>query len=77
VTPADTSATAAAIQIAVLRRLTGTERLSIAVDMSLATRALALARLRREHPRASEAELRKELLRLAFAPAEDLPPALR
>lgn len=72
----DTSSTADAVQIGALRKLSGAERLAIAVDMSLTVRELALARLRRERPGASRRELLRELLRMAFAPGT-LPPPLR
>ncbi len=72
---ADTSPTAEAIQFAVQRRLGGAERLAIAIEMSLAARELALARIRMERPEASQAEIRRELLRLAFSPSK-VPPGL-
>ena len=66
----DTSAEAASVQASVHRRLSGAERLRIALDMSVTVRAFALARLRREHPGWSERELMLELVRIAFLPAE-------
>lgn len=64
----DTEQTAAAIQTEILRKLGGSERFLIAVEMSLAARELSLARLRRQHPEWSEAELRWELVRYSFHP---------
>lgn len=74
--PPDTTEEAAAVQREIQRRLGGPGRLRLALDMSVAARALALARLRRQHPGSSELELKKALLRLAF-PADSLPPPLR
>ncbi len=71
----DTSAEADALQRAIQRRLGGPSRLRLALDMSVAARALALARLRQRHPDYSELELKKALLRLMFA-ADNLPPPL-
>ena len=72
----DTSAEADALQRAIQQRLGGPLRLRLALDMSIAARALALARLRQQHPDYSELELKKALLRLMFA-ADNLPPPLR
>ena len=72
----DTSPEAAALQISIQRKLTGAERLQLALDMSYAARELALARLRREHPDWSDWELKRELLRYAFGSAP-LPAPLR
>jgi hypothetical protein len=72
----DTSAEAEALQLEILRRMDGASRLRLAMDMSLAARALALAGLRDRHPEYSESDLTKALLRMAF-PADALPPPLR
>lgn len=72
----DTSSKAEALQAGIQRRLSGSERLSLAFEMSLATREMSLARLRRQHPEWSDAELRRELLRYAFSP-NSLPPVLK
>jgi hypothetical protein len=72
----DTTREADARQREIVRRLDGPSRLLLALDMSVAARAFALARLRRRHPNYSERDLKKALLRLAFA-ADDLPPPLR
>jgi hypothetical protein len=72
----DTGPVAQAIQAKIQRNLTGAQRLLLALEMSLAARELSLARLRRQHPEWSEAELRCELLRYSFA-ANDLPSPLR
>jgi hypothetical protein len=68
----DTSETAAALQYQILRRLTGAERLRLASEMTVAARALSMARLRHQHPGWSDADLKRELLRYAFLP--DPPP---
>lgn len=65
----DTSRAAAALQASIHRRLTGSQRLRVALDMSLAARELSLTRLRRQHPDWSELDLKRELLRYAFLPA--------
>jgi hypothetical protein len=72
----DTSPEAAAIQAAIHRRMTGEQRLALAVEMSLFARELATARLRQQHPDWSEWELKRELLRYAFE-GQPLPPILQ
>lgn len=72
----DTTAEAEALQRAIQRRLGGAGRLRLALEMSIAARALTMARLRRRHPDYSEGDLTKALLRQAF-PADNLPPPLR
>ncbi|MGH7585653.1 MAG: hypothetical protein ACREMH_05345 [Gemmatimonadales bacterium] len=72
----DTSALAAAVQIRVLRGLPAVRRLELAVEMSLAARALQTARLRTRHPGWTEAQVAHETLRLTL-PAAVLPPSLR
>lgn len=64
----DTSPAASAIQLEVLRTLTGADRLRLALEMSEVARSLTLARLRRQHPDWSEADLKRELIRYAFLP---------
>ena len=68
----DTSEAAATIQTAILGRMSGAERLQLAIDMSLTARALARTRLRHDHPEWSEHEIDRALRRFAFAP-RDLP----
>jgi hypothetical protein len=72
----DTSPDAAAIQLAIHRRLSGVERLNLALKMSAMARELAETRLRREHPSWTDADLKRELLRYAFQ-AQPLPVPLR
>lgn len=71
----DTSAAAQAVQLEVLRAMTGEQRLLLAFEMSLFARDLALAGIRQQHPDWTEARVARELLRLAFLP-EPLPPGL-
>ena len=77
----DTSPKAREIQIGIYQRMTGAQRLALALDMSDTLRRLALARLRQEHPDWTEWELKRELLRYAFltsdGPRVELPPLLR
>jgi hypothetical protein len=72
----DTTPVAAAIQADVQRRLSGAQRLTTALEMSILVRELAAARLRRDHPELSDEEIQRELLRYAFG-RETLPVPLR
>jgi hypothetical protein len=72
----DTSPAAAHVQLEVLRRLSAERRLTLAVEMSLAARALLMARLRTEHPSWSAEERSREALRLTL-PGKVLPPRCR
>ncbi len=62
----DTSEAAAAIRLEIQRRLTGADRLRIALDLSQIARDLSTARLRQQHPDWSDADLKRELVRYAF-----------
>lgn len=73
---ADTGAEAEALQREIQQRLGGPARLRLALEMSVAARTMALARLRLRYPHSSELELKKALLRESFSP-DDLPPPLR
>jgi hypothetical protein len=74
----DTSPEAAVIQASIHRRLTGAQRLQIAVEMSQLAREFALTRLRNVHPDWSDAQLKRELLRYSFlSTGTPLPPPLR
>jgi hypothetical protein len=70
----DTSKTAAAVQADIYRKLTGSQRLAIAFDLSRAVRELAMTGLRHQHPEWSDIEVRRELIRYAFLPDEPPPP---
>jgi hypothetical protein len=72
----DTTRAAAAIQTRVLRGLGGSRRLTMALEMSLFARELALTRLERQHPEWSGRELNLELLRQVY-PSLSPPLSLR
>jgi hypothetical protein len=72
----DTSAEAQAVQVKILRSMSGEKRLLLAMEMSLFTRDLARSRIRSEHPEWTEVQIARELPRIAFLPAP-LPPTLR
>jgi hypothetical protein len=65
----DTSAAAQAVQLEIHRSMSGEQRLLLAFEMSLFARDLCRARIRHEHPEWTEAQIARELLRLAFFPA--------
>ncbi len=72
----DTASEAMAHQTKVYRRLAGVQRLSLAFDMSLLARDLSRTRLRLQHPDWTDDEVKREVLRYAFA-FTSLPPPLR
>ena len=74
--PRDTSPEAAAAQIAAHRRLSGPERLGIALEMSVLARELVAAGVRAMHPDWPDDRVKKELLRRLF-PAGAVPHPLR
>jgi hypothetical protein len=65
----DTSPAAQAVQLEILRAMSGEQRLLFAFEMSLFARELAKEGIRREHPEWQEARIARELLRLAFFPS--------
>ena len=65
----DTSPEAALIQMAIYRRMSGEQRLRLAMEMSEFARELCLAGIRRLHPDWSDAQVRREMLRWTFLPA--------
>jgi len=67
-TARDTPPEAEAIQLEVFRRMTGEQRLQMALEMSEALREISLSRIRSEHPEWPEWEVKRELLRLGFLP---------
>ena len=71
----DTSPAAQAVQLDIQRSMSGEQRLLLAYEMSMFGRELNRARLRDEHPEWTEAQIARELLRLAFFP-RPLPPGL-
>jgi hypothetical protein len=72
----DTSPEVQAIQDEIHRRMSGEEKLKLAMEMSDMARNFSLARLRAEHPEWTDWELKRELLRYAFG-SEPWPPPLR
>lgn len=69
----DTTAEAEALQVEVLRRLPGPERLRLAIEMSETVLRLARAGLRRRMPEATEEELKTALVRLRYGSPETGP----
>lgn len=65
----DTSAQAAEVQASIYRRMTGSQRVQLAYEISMTAREFATSRIRSEHPEWSETDVRRELLRIAFLPA--------
>lgn len=72
----DTSPAAQALQLQIQSAMSGERRLLMAYEMSLFARELAKEGIRRDHPAWTEAQVARELLRLAFLPAP-LPPGLK
>jgi hypothetical protein len=62
----DTSIEAERVQRDVIRRMSGAERVRIAVEMSEAARELSLAGIRARNPVWSEARSRRALLELLY-----------
>lgn len=65
----DTSPAAQALQLQIQSAMSGEQRMLLAFEMSLFTRDLAKEGIRRDHPEWTEAQVARELLRLAFLPA--------
>jgi hypothetical protein len=72
----DTSPAARALQFQIQSAMSGEQRLLLAFEMSLFAQELAREGIRRDHPAWTEAQVARELLRLAFLPAP-LPAGLR
>jgi hypothetical protein len=66
---------AEAMQIEILRHLSGSQRLRIAFEMTELAREFAKAGIRARHPGWSERQVSRELLRIAFLP-DPLPAGL-
>jgi hypothetical protein len=64
----DTSPAAQAAQLGILRAMPAEQRILLAFEMSLFARELSRERIRREHSEWSEAQVMRELIRLAFLP---------
>jgi len=65
----DTSPTAQALQLKIQSAMSGEQRMLLALEMSEFARELAREGIRRDHPQWTEAQVARELLRLAFLPA--------
>ncbi len=72
----DTSAAARAVQLEIERARTGEDRLLTAFEMTQLARDLAAAGIRHDHPDWSHAQVKRELIRLAFLP-DPLPHGLQ
>jgi hypothetical protein len=70
--PFDTSPAARDIQCSILKRMSGTERLRIAIALSEFARNLAFARILGEHPGITKPRLIREFLRCVLS-GEDHP----
>ena len=75
-TPRDTSQAASDIQLLILKRMSGIERLRIALDLSELARNLAFARIETEHPGLSKQLLVRHFLR-CILPEGTYPDSLR
>jgi hypothetical protein len=64
----DTSSAARVVQVKIEQATSGEERLLMAFEMSLFARDLAAAGIRHDHPEWSDAQIKRELIRLAFLP---------
>lgn len=65
----DTTPAAQAVQLEILRAMSGEQRILLAFEMSEFARELAKEGIRRDHPEWPESRITRELLRLAFFPA--------
>ena len=72
----DTSHEAAAVQLAVYRRMSPGRKLELAMQASRVARELAFAGIRRVHPGWTEVEIKREFLRRQFPP-DQVPPSLQ
>jgi hypothetical protein len=75
-TPLDTSPAANDIQLNILRRMSGPERLRIAIDLSEFARKLAFVGIEHDQPGLTKPQLIREFLRRVLAKG-DCPPVLR
>ena len=65
----DTAPAARALQLEIQQAMSGEQRMTLAYEMSMFARELAREGIRRDHPDWSDAQIARELLRLAFLPA--------
>lgn len=75
-TPLDTSPAANDVQLRILKRMSGTERLRMAIDLSELARKLALTRIEHDHPSLSRAQLIREFLHCVLS-EQDYPRGLK
>ena len=75
-TPLDTSSAANDIQLSILKRMSGAERLKIAIDLSETARKLAFTRIEHDHPGLSKPQLVRTFLHCVLS-EDDYPPGLR
>lgn len=71
-TPLDTSPDANEIQLNILRAMSGTARLKIAIELSEFARKLAFARIERDQPGLTQPQLIGEFLRCVLSKRESL-----
>jgi hypothetical protein len=64
----DTHPKIEALQLKLLRSMTGEQRLLMGIDISDLSRTLMKAGIKREHPEWSEKQVMRELIRLVFFP---------
>ncbi len=64
----DTTPEARARQEEIIRAMTGEQRIILAYEMSMFARELMKEGIRRDHPNWTEAQVAREVLRLAFLP---------
>jgi hypothetical protein len=60
--PLDTSPAVNDIQLDILRRMSGTQRLRVAIELSELARKLALTRIERKHPGLTKRQLIREFV---------------
>lgn len=71
----DTTPEAQAVWLQIQRSKTGEQRLLAAIEICELAREMARSGITHEHPDWNEAQIKRELLRLAFLP-DPLPPGL-
>lgn len=67
--PKDTDSEAYAVQIALLRNMSGADRVSLLVAMSEQAREVSRAGIRQRHPQYTDAEIQQALARLLLGDA--------
>lgn len=72
----DTSERALAIQTAILKKMSGEDRLQLAFQLSETVRSLSAARLREQYPGMPDKEFLRRFIQCVLPP-EQIPPVLR